>query len=73
MSEKAKELLKEYNLKDAPDLREALNTLAWDCASGWLPSPHDLSLDDWSDEQLMWTSKNIIQSLTKGDDNEKEN
>ena len=70
MPEKVKEVLKEFDLKDASELREALSNLAWDCASGWWPSPHDLSIDDWSDEQIMWTSKNIIQSLTKGEYNE---
>lgn len=45
-------------------LKEALSNLAWDCASGWIG---DDGVDGWSEEQVIKTSKNIIESLTKGE------
>ena len=67
MSEKTKEVLKEFDLKDASELREALSNLAWDCASEWLEKD---GVAVWSEKKVRRTAINIIDSLTEGDLND---
>ena len=50
-------------------MRNTLSDIAWDCASGWIGED---GVDSWSEDRVKNTSKNIINSLTKGEEHEEE-
>ena len=49
-------------------LKDSLLNLEWDCQSGWINSPSDAGVEEWSDEQVTRTATNIIKSLTESED-----